>query len=122
MYGIDKNLNFDFLVGKELLQLHIGLYQPILCFTDDLTIRIQCTSYLKYPDKIVVDILCDSPDLTKNLISLLGRTIKAVQTDVNDGELKLLFSDNFQLSLIDDSENFESFIITPADCKDQIVV
>lgn len=93
-----------------------------MCFTDDLTIRIQCTSYLKYPDKIVVDILCDSPDLTKNLISLLGRTIKAVQTDVNDGELKLLFSDNFQLSLIDDSENFESFIITPADCKDQIVV
>ena len=61
-------------------------------------------------------------DLTKNLISLLGRTIKAVPTDVNDGELKLLFSDNFQLSLIDDSENFESFIITPADCKDEIVV
>ena len=122
MYGIDKNINFDFLVGKELLQIRIGLYQPILCFTDDLTILIQCASYLKYPDKIVVDILCDSPDLTKNLISLLGKTIKAVQTDVNDGELKLLFSDNFQLSLIDDSENFESFIITPADCKDQIVV
>jgi hypothetical protein len=111
MYGIDKSISFNFLVGKELLQLCIGLYQLILNFTDQLVISAECVIRLKNPDGSVVEISCDSPELSGSLTCLLGRAIEAVQTEVN-GELNLSFSGGFQLSIVDSNEDEESFTIT----------
>lgn len=114
MYGIDKAVNFKFLIGKELLQLCIGLYQLILNFTDQLVISAECVFRLEYPDGSVIEISCDSPEHTGHLACLLGRTIETIQTEVN-GELNLVFSDGFQLSIIDSNEDEESFTITMGD-------
>jgi hypothetical protein len=111
MYGIDKTISFNFLIGKELLQLCIGLYQLILNFTDQLIISAECNLRLEYPDGSVIEVSCDSPELAGRLTCLLGRTIETIKTDVN-GELNLVFFGGFQLSIIDSNEDEESFIIT----------
>ena len=111
MYGIDKTINLNFLVGKELLQLCIGLYQLRLNVTDQLTISAECIIRLMHPDGSVVEISCDRPELSSRLTCLLGRAIEAIQTDVK-GVLNLSFSDGFQLSIVDSNEDEESFTIT----------
>jgi len=114
MYGLDKSVDFQFLVGKELLQLCIGLYQLILNFTDHVEITVECVIRLTSIDGSIIEISSDNPELSKNLTSLLGSTVESVDVE-RVGELTLNFSQGYRLAIIDSNEDEESFTITTPD-------
>jgi len=114
MYNPDKSVDFHFLVGKELLQLCIGIYQLILNFTDNIAITAECIIYLRRMDDSIIKISSDDPELSKNLTCLLGSTVESVATE-HSGELTLIFSQGYRLTIIDSNEDRESFMITTPD-------
>lgn len=118
MYGIDKKISYDFLIGKEVLQLCFGLYQLIFNFSDQLVIPTKCSLSLKLIDGTLIEVSSESPGSAGKLICLLGRTIVSVNTETN-GVLSLLFSGGLQLSIIDSNKDEESFAIT---IKDRVIV
>ena len=111
MYSLDKSVDFRFLVGKELLQLCIGLYQLILNFNDHVAITAECIIYLTKIDGSIIEISSDDPELSKNLTCLLGSTVESVATE-HSGELTLIFHEGYRLTILDSNEDEESFTIT----------
>jgi hypothetical protein len=111
MYGIDKKISYEFLIGKELLQLCIGRYQLIFNFSDQLVISTECCLSLKFLDGTLIEVSSDSPESAGKLTCLLGRTIENVNTDI-DGVMTLLFAGGLEMSIIDSSKDEESFAIT----------
>jgi hypothetical protein len=116
MYGIDKSVNFHFLVGKELVQICIGLYQLILNFSDQVSIAVECMIRLCRPDGSMLEISCDAPELTRALTCLLGYTVVSINTEF-EGEMILKFSDGSKLFIVDSNEDQESFTITTPDLE-----
>ena len=114
MYGIDKSTNFDFLVGKDLIQICIGLYKVTMNFSNQITIAAECVIHLHNPDETSFEIFCDNPVLTKVLTCLLGRTIESVNNESKD-EINMIFSDNFKMSIFDSNKSYESFTVTTPD-------
>ena len=109
MYKINENINFKEFIDMELIQLSIGLYQIILNFSGDVCISIQ--SLLKL-DNLETEILvsCDKPESSKHLVCLLGSKIVDVNI-LSETILVLTFDNEMKLSLIDNSEQYESFDI-----------
>lgn len=114
MHGIDKKISYDFLIGKEVLQLCLGLYQLIFNFSDQLVISTECSLSLKLLDGTLIEVSSGNPESAGKLTCLLGRTIENVNTEI-DGVLSLLFSGGLQLSIIDSNEDVESFTIAMKD-------
>lgn len=111
MYGVDKSISFQFLVGKELLQLCIGLYQLLLNFNENIVISTECVLRLINIDGSVTEIRSGVPSLSKHLTCLLGSTIENVVCE-HDRELTLVFSNDYKLVILDSNEDEESFTIT----------
>jgi len=114
MYGIDKSTDFRFMIGKELLQLCIGLHQLIMNFSDQLVITAECLIRLTNPDGLSVEISADNHELSRELSCLLGSTIESVDSD-NGEKLAIIFSNGYILAIIDSNEEEESFAITMVD-------
>jgi len=114
MYGLDRSISFQFLVGKELLQLCIGLYQLILNFTEHVVITAECIIRMTNTDGSVVELSSDKPELSKQLVCLLGSTVENVVFE-DHGELTLVFSQGYKLTITDSNEDEESFTITTPD-------
>jgi len=111
MYGLDKSEDFQFLIGKELLQLCIGHYQLILNFTEQLAITVECSLRLTDNKGSTAEIRSAAPDLSKNLDCLIGSTIESVNIK-SKGELILKFSHGYTLAILDSNKDTESFTIT----------
>ena len=114
MYGLEKTVKLQFLIGKELLQLCIGLYQIILNFTDELVINIESTCKLISPEHHSTVISCGTPRTCVELIGLLGTSITKV-TNQGDGEVLIFFSNEYCLKLIDNNKDVESYSIAAVD-------
>lgn len=114
MYGLDKSVDFQFLIGRELLQLCIGLHQIILNFSDDISISLECAVLLTNADGLTIEVTCNNPKQSQNLICLLGSTIESAVAK-NEGELMLGFSQKCKLSITDSNEDTESYTITMPD-------
>ena len=111
MYNLDKATDFSFLLGKELLQVSIGLYQIVLRFSDNIVVNAECMLLLKGEDGSLLQVDSEDPQTTKELVCLLGKAIKSVKIASNM-ELKMLFSSESELTLIDSNEDGESFAIS----------
>ncbi len=79
MYGLDESVDLSFMVGKELDQVCVGLYQVILNFSDRLTILIESNCELQTTDGANVDITYDKPNSTTTLVRLLGKKTNSEQ-------------------------------------------
>jgi hypothetical protein len=110
MYKLDSSTNLSPLIGKELIQVCIGLYQVILRFTEELSITVQCLYYFNREGE-TFEGSGEDPSISKNLVFLLGNSIESAQIQ-EDNKLIINFSNNCRLTLVDDSESYESFIIT----------
>ena len=110
MYGLDKELNLQFLKGRELLQLCISLCQVIMKFSEELNISIECDLRITDENGKIVE-LFDISESSQYLFCLIGSDIvDAIKSGT--GDLTLKFSNGYQLALIDSNESTESFTIT----------
>jgi hypothetical protein len=110
MYKLDSSTNLSPLIGKELIQVCIGLYQVILRFTGELSITIQCL-YFFSKEGDTFEGSGEDPSTSKNLVCLLGHSIESAEIQ-GDNKLIINFSNSCCLALVNDSEVYESFIVT----------
>lgn len=117
MYGLPKNIDLSFLVGRELLQVCIGSNDLILHFDDRVSILITSNCHWKSISGVGVEI--DSYAESANMICRpLGSKILNATSD-ESGTLSMKFSNGDAFMLFDDSQQFESYVI---ECPDRRIV
>jgi hypothetical protein len=112
MYGLKKEIDLNFLTGRELIQLAIGVYQIQFSFDDD--VRISVESEFRYFDGQAELIWRPEPgsySIAARAVALLGATIDSFGSHT-DGTLTLAFSNQHCLTLLDSSQEYESYDIT----------
>jgi hypothetical protein len=110
MYGLKLNQDLDFLRGRELVQVCIGLYQQVLNFDGSISIILEC-------DFEVMDVTGAAREKTvpwshsAPLLELLGSSVVDL---AKSGEKKLMmnFSNGYALNIIDSNNEYESFVIS----------
>ncbi len=109
MYGLPKSKDLSCLVGKEVIQVCIGLHQYILAFDSNISISLECDFCLTHetPDKDQQDMSCS---YSRDLLRLLGSKITGV-TNEGNGELVLIFSEGSTLRIQDSNPGYESYQI-----------
>ena len=115
MYGVPEKDDLVGLVGKELIQICIGVNQVFLQFEKN--VRINVESRIEYPTfgGEVGNFCCENAFL----IGLLGSTVSEVYR-ADNRTLGITFSNGNSVELKDDSDQYESFQIKIGD--DLIVV
>jgi hypothetical protein len=110
VYGIQKNADFSFLLGKTVEQVCLGQYQTQI-HLDDANISIECKHTL-FVAEGSREIIWERDEFPSEGISkLLGQSLSRVAVE-DSGALEFTFSQGDRLSLFDDSEQYESFQIT----------
>jgi hypothetical protein len=112
MYGLKKEIDLSFLTGRELIQLAIGVYQ--IQFSFDEGVRISVESEFRYFDGQAEWTWRPEPgsySIAARAGALLGATIDSFGSHI-DGTLTLAFSNQHCLTLLDSSQEYESYEIT----------
>ncbi|MBP7745225.1 MAG: hypothetical protein KA383_03775 [Phycisphaerae bacterium] len=107
MYGIPSDADWSFLVGKELLQVCIGLHQVALRFDGEVAVNIECDFEHLRPAMDKHSQAALSTQAT-TLVSLLGSRIERATSEANQ-TLALSFTNAEVLKVHDDSASYESF-------------
>ncbi|QOJ00933.1 MAG: hypothetical protein HRU70_10670 [Phycisphaeraceae bacterium] len=108
MYGLPKDFDGSFLVGRSLEMVCFNQNQVYLHFDADITICIE--SAYSYKTEQVIDV----PARESNLMDLLGSAISAAQGDAN-GTLSLRFNNGDALKVYDTTKQYESYRIKYGD-------
>jgi hypothetical protein len=96
----------------RLIQLAIGLYQVQFGFDED--VRISVESRFRYFDGQAEWIWRPEPgssSIVARAVALLGATIESFRSNI-DGTLTLAFSNQHRLTILDSSQEYESYDIT----------
>jgi hypothetical protein len=110
MHGLPENIDLDFFSGLAILQVCIGENELILNFESDVSILVMSELEFCSPNA-VAHRSSDFREMAGFLCSLIG--LKAVSaTPQGRRAMQLLFDGGKSLTLHDDSENYESFVIT----------
>ena len=112
MYGLPKDFDGSFLVGRTLETVCFAQFQVYLHFDANITIGIE-SAYSYRTDQVV-----DVPVQESNLMQLLGSTVSAARGD-ETGTLSLLFSNGDRLQVFDTTKQYESYTISYGD---QVIV
>jgi hypothetical protein len=104
MYGLPKDFDGSFLVGRTLEMVCFNQNQVYLHFDSDITITIE--SAFSYKTEQVIDV----PVQESNLMEMLGSTVSVAQGDAN-GTLSLLFNNGEALKVYDTTKQYESYTI-----------
>jgi len=107
MNGIPSDADWSFLVGKELLQVCIGLHQVALRFDCEVAVNIECNFEHLRPATHKHSQTALSTHAT-TLVSLLGSRIESA-TSEGTKTLALSFTNAEILKIHDDSASYESF-------------
>jgi hypothetical protein len=105
MYGLPKDFDGSFLVGRTLELVCFSQNQMSLHFSDDITITIESAFSYK------IDQIVDVPVQQSNLMELLGSSVSVAQGDEN-GTLSLLFDNGATLKVFDTTKQYESYTIS----------
>src|SRR5579871_1407834 len=104
MYGLPKDKDLGFLVGRELVQVCIGLHQTVLAFDQDTSISVEC-------EFEILDRTGDRSSDKARFLALLASHIATVENR-GAGELVLCFSDGASVRIRDSNPNYESYQIS----------
>jgi hypothetical protein len=105
MYGLPKDFDGAFLVGRSLDMVCFNQNQVYLHF--DINVLITIEDSFSCQDEQVVDV----PVRESNLMQLLGATVSRVRGD-KEGTLSLLFDNGQTLKVYDTTKQYESYRIT----------
>ena len=113
MYRLPPNVDLSFFRGKALQQVCIGANELILHFDDRISIII--TSVFSYaPGKGPQRIYDDYRAAAGVVVRFINETVVSAKGDAK-GTLSLEFSGGGRLSILDDSEHYESYVIKNGD-------
>jgi Family of unknown function (DUF6188) len=110
LYGLRKNIDLTFLIGREVSQVAIGVYQVQFHFDQDVCISVE--SSFTYSDSqqewtwrqgLVL--------IAAHTTALLSAEIKSFDAQ-EDGTISIVFFNGHRLTIFDSSENYESYTIT----------
>jgi len=101
---------FDFLIGRSVNQLSVGLYEFQIVFDDEISISVLSDVKLDKPDTQNILIKADQPEQTKELVCLLGLTVIGCQMDGNES-LTLQFSNAYSITLYASNEGVDSYVV-----------
>jgi len=110
MYGLNKSVKLDFLLGKQLIQVCIGSHQTILRFDGDTIITVEGLSRLAAKRGSEIEIHPNRPEEAGKLVCLLGRAIQGV-VNTGNGDIELVFTSGESLKILDSNKNYESYQI-----------
>ena len=116
MYKIDELIDFTPLLNNELVHVCISLVSVILVLSNKsyvlTNITLQCKYKIWQNGSIILSGHGEKEvDKSKILVCLLGKYVESVDVIESD-TLRLNFSDNYSLDLIDNSDMYESFVIS----------
>lgn len=112
MYGLRKDIDLNFLSGRECGQIAIGVYQVQFGFDEDVRISVEGEfSYFDGGPDVVWRPEPGSPQIAARTVALLGATIESFEGREN-GTLTLIFSNGHRVIIRDSSQEYESYTIT----------
>lgn len=112
MCGLRDDINLDFLIGRTLQQVAIGVYEVIFSFDEDVRITVYGEfHYFDGETEWSWRSEADSALLAGRTVALLDFSIENVDRHEN-GKLALLFANKNLLTIIDLSNESESYDIT----------
>jgi hypothetical protein len=112
VYGLSKDIDLSFLIGRELRQVAIGLYQIIFGFDEE--VRISVESEFKFFDgqrESIWKPRVGAPQIAAQTLCLLGDRVDRYEARA-DGTLSLAFTNGCRLTVLDSSKEFQSYDIT----------
>ena len=113
MYGVPDSSEWSFLVGREVIQVCIGLHQVSLRFDGQVSMNIECD----FDHAPVADTLRPGsglPHKAAGLVSLLGSTVTSALS--KSGKiLEIRFTNKEVLRIYDSNAIYESFQVTTPD-------
>jgi hypothetical protein len=112
MYGLKKEIDLNFLSGRELIQVGIGLHQVQFHFDEDVSVSVGAE--FRYFDGESEWIWLEEPSsvqIASRTAALLGAGITSYASS-DDGTLSLMFSNGHRLTIVDSSKEYESYDIT----------
>ena len=112
MYGLKKEIDLNFLTGRELGQITIGRYQVHFHFDEDVTVSVGAEfRYFDGLEEWVWQQEPNSPQIAAKTVAMLGASITSLEINEN-GTLGLLFSNGHRLTILDSFKEYESYDIT----------
>ena len=107
MYGLPDSIDFSFMIGRELIQIAIGVYQVIFGFNEG--VRISVEAQFEYTTKETwVEWRPGASHVAASTVGLLGARVESVKS-FRDGTLELSFSNGDLVVLRDASPGYESY-------------
>ena len=110
LHEVPRNLDWSFMISKELIQVCYGRYQTQLRFDGGLCVSIEA-GIVHSLDEQVLGKSKGRGQGIPSLIGLLGASIERVETEGEDC-LRLGFSNAHVLRVLKDEEPYESFSIS----------
>ena len=117
MYGLPKNINFDFFLEKTLLQICIGAHDLIFNFDGNVSITIASSIGFSCSNSKLQK-TNDFCQIASTIAVLINHTIASVEGD-EAGTLTLKFDSGEIITIYDDSKEYESYTIKN---QEQIIV
>ena|SRR5690348_1799074 len=112
MYGLKKEIDLSFLVGRELIQVAIGLYQVQFHFDEDVAVSVEAEfRYFDGQDEWIWRQEPSSHQIAARTVTMLGASITSLERSEN-GTLALMFSNGHRLTVLDSFKECESYDIT----------
>jgi Family of unknown function (DUF6188) len=112
MYGLKKDLDLNFLRGRQVEQVAVGAYQITFGFDEDVTISTYSQFvYFNEREEWIWKPEPGAAQIAARTVSLLGATIQNFESQEN-GTLTLTFSNGQRLTFLDTSKEYESYDIT----------
>lgn len=111
MYGLSKDLDLNFLSGREIEQIAIGSHEIIFAFDEDVSVTVYSEfRFFDGQDEYIWTPEPAGPQIAARTLSLLGAVIQNFKGR-QDGTLLLAFSNGQRLIILDSSKEHESYDI-----------
>jgi hypothetical protein len=112
VYGVPDSAEWLFLVGREVLQVCVGLHQVSLKFDGEVSINIECEfDHASTTGGLPLGL--GLPQKAAHLVSLLGTKVARVSSEGGKA-LTVRFTNKETLKIYDSNEIYESFqVIAP---------
>jgi hypothetical protein len=111
MYGLPSDFDPAIFTNRELERVTFGANVIVLGFSNDLTVSI--SGSLPYEDVSGVERIDRPPTASTRLIGLVGQSIRGV--DLKSPKELLLRFERGSVTLLDDSEFYECYLIHDGD-------